>query len=109
MLVFRLEVVECLLSGGIPLSKVDTFRPILEKYGYKLNSSTNFRELIPAVLEKEKVKNELKNEKKAAVISDGTARQGEALAIISSICTRKLQAYTALPTPGSTCKGNEGK
>ena len=50
MRVFRFEIVKCLFSGGIPLSKVDALRPILEKYGDRLTSSTNLSELIPALL-----------------------------------------------------------
>ena len=84
MRLFRFELVECLLSGGISLSKADIHRPLLEKYGHRLTSSSNRSELIPAVLEKEreKIKNELKDIKEASIIFDGTARLGEALAII---------------------------
>ena len=84
MRLFRFELVECLLSGGISLSKADILRPLLEKYGHRLTSSSNRSELIPAVLEKEreKIKNELKDIKEASIMFDGTARLGEALAII---------------------------
>ena len=44
---FRFEIVECVLTGGIPLSKVDVLRPLLEKYGHRLTHSTNLREIIP--------------------------------------------------------------
>jgi hypothetical protein len=54
MRLFRFEIVECLPSAGIPLSKADILRPILEKYGHRLTSSSNLSELIPAVLEKER-------------------------------------------------------
>ena len=61
----------------IPLSKVDILSPLLEKY-------VNLREIVPAVLEKdrEKLLSELESVKEASVIFDGTARMGEALAII---------------------------
>ena len=49
---FRFEIVECVISGGIPLSKVDIVRPLLEKYSHRLTHSANLREIIPAVLEK---------------------------------------------------------
>ena len=60
---FRFEIVECVISGGIPLSKVDILRPLLEKYGHRLTHSANLREIIPAVLEKEREKllSELEN------------------------------------------------
>ena len=81
---FRFEIVEFGLTGGIPLSKVDFLRPLLERYGHRLTHSTNLREIIPAVLEKEKEKlrSELETVKEAGVIFDGTARMGEALAIV---------------------------
>ena len=47
---FRFEIVECVISGGIP--KVDILRPLLEEYGHRLTYSANLREIIPAVLEK---------------------------------------------------------
>ena len=66
----RFEIVECVISGGIPLSKVDILRPLLEKYGHRLTHSANLREIIPAVLEKEREKllSELESVKEASVI-----------------------------------------
>lgn len=84
MQLFRFEVVESFLSSGIPLAKVDALRPMLEKHGHRLTSRSHMNELIPAVLEKEKnkLKEELQGVKEVSVIFDGTARLGEALAII---------------------------
>ena len=84
MHLFRFEVVQSFLSGGIARSKIDTVRPIFEKYGHRLTSVTHLAELIPTVLEKEKetIKNELKGINETSVIFDGTARLGEALAIL---------------------------
>lgn len=81
---YRYELVESALSAGVALSKVDAIRPCLEKYGHRLTSSAHLSEFIPAVLDKEKetLKEELKVTKEASVISDGTARLGEALAIV---------------------------
>ena len=80
---YRYELVESALSGGVALSKVDATRLFLEKYGHRLTSSAHLSELIPAVLDKEKetLKEQLKVTKEASVIFDGTARLGEALAI----------------------------
>ena len=63
---------------------MDILRPLLEKYGHRLTHSANLRDIIPAVLEKEREKllSELESVKEASVIFDGTARMGEALAII---------------------------
>ena len=52
MRLFRFEVVESFLSGGIALAKVDALRPLLEKYGHRLTNRAHLSELIPAVLEK---------------------------------------------------------
>ena len=84
MQIFRFEVVESFLSSGIPLAKLDALRPLLEKHGHRLTSRSHMNELIPAVLEKEKnkLKDELQGVKQVSVIFDGTARLGEALAII---------------------------
>jgi hypothetical protein len=74
MRLFRFEVVESFLSGGIALAKVDALRPLLEKYGHRLTNRAHLSELIPAVLEneKDKLKKELKDVKEASVIFDGS-------------------------------------
>ena len=56
MRLFRFEVVESFLSGGIALAKVDALRPLLEKYGHRLTNRAHLSEPIPAVLEDEKDK-----------------------------------------------------
>ena len=45
---------EPLLLAGIPTSKVDILRPLLEKYRERLTSSSHMNILIPAVFGKEK-------------------------------------------------------
>ena len=102
---FRFEIVECVISGGIPLSKVDILRPLLEKCGHRLTHSANLREIIPAVLEKEREKllSELESVKEASVIFDGTARMGEALAII----VRFVQRLIRLEVLAKALKGDE--
>jgi len=84
MRVFRFEVVEKLLMAGIPISKIDVLRPLFEKYAHSLTTSTHMKDIIPSVLarEQEKVKAELQEVKEVSVIFDGTARLGEALAIV---------------------------
>lgn len=84
MRLFRFEVVEIPLLGGIPISKVDILRPLFERYAQRLTSSSHMNDVIPAVLEKEKekLKGELHNVREASIIFDGTARLGGALAIV---------------------------
>ena len=95
---FRFEVVESFLSGGIALAKVDALRPLLEKYGHRLTNCAHLSELIPAVLEneKDKLKKELKDVKEASVIFDGTARLGEALAVIVRYVQENFQPTQCL-------------
>lgn len=75
MRLFQFEVVETLLLAGIPISKVDILPPSLERYAQRLTSSSHMKDLIQAVLEKEKdkLKAELHNVKEASIILDGTA------------------------------------
>ena len=53
-----------ILKAGVPLSKVDLFRDLLEEYGYALTSSTNVRQLIPFIHQKEfsRIKQEILNQ-----------------------------------------------
>lgn len=84
MRVFRFELVECFLSAGIPISKIDYLRPFLEKHGHRLTASGHLSELILSILdkEKEKVKSELQNVEEVSIIFDGTTRLGEAIAVV---------------------------
>ena len=79
MRVYRFDLVENCLAAGVPLAKVDSLRPFLEKYGHRIRSHSHLSEMIPAVLAKEK--ETLKSELSGAKF-DGSTRLGEALAII---------------------------
>ena len=108
----RYELVESALSGEVALSKVDAMRPFLDKYGHRLTSSAHLNELIPAVLDKEKetLKEELKVAKEASVIFDGTARLGEALAIVVRYIQedfKPTQRLVRLEVLAKTLKGEE--
>ena len=109
---FRFEIVECVISGGIPLSKVDILRPLLEKYGHRLTYSANLPEIITVVLEKEREKllSELEGVKKASVTFDGTARMGEALVAIVRFVQENFiptQRLIRLEVLAKTSKGDE--
>ena len=79
MRLYRYELVETLLKAGIPLLKVDSLRPFLEKYGHRLTSRNHLAEFIPMIRQKEIdfVKSEIAANSAFSVIFDG-----EALAII---------------------------
>ena len=81
--VYRVRVVENFLRAGIPLSKVDSLRGLLEEDGMKLTHSSHLADCIPLLLkqEKEKLRAELE-ETFVSDIFDGTTRSGEVLAIV---------------------------
>ena len=87
---YRQEVVEEFLKAGIPIHKIDTLRPLLEKNGYRLTGSSNLGQYISLIFkqETERVKQELSlpgstdGTRDVSVIFDGRTRQGEAIAII---------------------------
>ena len=86
----RQEVVEEFLKAGIPIHKIDTLRPLLEKNGYRLTGSSNLGQYISLIFkqETERVKQELSlpgsadGTRDVSVIFDRSTRQGEAIAII---------------------------
>ena len=81
--VYRIKVVNVFLRSGVPLSKIQEFRSILEENGLRLSDRRHMADMIPLVLNKEKmrIKEEMSG-KSVSVIFDGTSRLGEALAII---------------------------
>ena len=95
--VYRIiKVVSTFLRTGVPLAKIELFRPILEDTGYRLSGRRGMSDLIPFIHQQEqsKVKEEIEG-MKVGVIFDGTNRLGEAMAIIIcfvdsqwSICQR---------------------
>lgn len=90
--VFRTEVVESFLTGGIPLQKIDHLRRLLEHGRYRLTSSSNMAQLIPVIhrMEMKRLREELcvpgqgepPSTMPLSVIFDGSTRLGEAIAII---------------------------
>ena len=79
--VYRVKVVKTFLQAGVPLSKLNIFRDLLEENGYRLSDRRFMFDLIPFILKEEKLKEELKG-KHLGVVFDGTTRLGEAIAII---------------------------
>eukprot|EP00117_Sycon_ciliatum_P005069 scpid76960/ scgid9165/ len=77
-------VVEAFLKAGIPLSKVDYLRPLLESGYGRLTYSTHMAQLIPFLhcKEEDELKKEISGAPYVAVIFDGTSRLGEALAVV---------------------------
>ena len=59
--VYRVKVVKTFLQAGVPLSKLNIFRDLLEENGYRLSDRRFMFDLIPFILkeEEEKLKEEL--------------------------------------------------
>ena len=72
-----------MLKAGIPLSKLDTLRDLLEENSTRLTDTRQMYDLIPFIFEqeKQKIQSEIKD-KHVSIIFDGTSRLGEVLAII---------------------------
>ena len=81
--VYRVRVVEQFLKCGIPMTKIDKLRPLLEEGSYRLTHSSHLSEYIPVIYadEKKKIKEEIEG-RDVSVIFDGSTRLGEALAIV---------------------------
>ena len=80
---YRVKVVRTLLRAGIPLSKLDTLRDLLEESATRLTDTRHMYELIPFILDQEKaqIQSEIRD-KYISIIYDGTSRLGEVLAVI---------------------------
>ena len=81
--VYRVKVVTTFLKAGVPLSKLDTLRELLEENVYRLSDSTNIYSLIPFIRQQEQasIQKEISG-KNVSVIFDGSTHVCEALAII---------------------------
>ena len=73
-------------KAGVPLSKVNLFRDLLEEHGYALTSLTNFRQLIPFIHQEElsRIKHEILNQP-LSIIFDVTTHVCEAFVVVVSM------------------------
>ena len=74
---------KALLKAGVPLSKSNALRELLEENGYSLTDSSHLRELIPYILSQEisKLKQEINGEH-VSIIFDGTTHVCEAFVLV---------------------------
>uniref|UniRef100_A0A1X7TYF9 HAT C-terminal dimerisation domain-containing protein n=1 Tax=Amphimedon queenslandica TaxID=400682 RepID=A0A1X7TYF9_AMPQE len=81
--VFRVKVAKCFLSAGVPLSKIECFRELLEETGYRLTDRRHMLDYVPFIQEQEisQVKKEIEGAN-VAVIFDGSTHVSEALAVV---------------------------
>ena len=77
--VYRVKVTEP--SSGIPISKLDQFRELLEENGLRLAGRRTMSDSIPFVQQEEqkRVRKEI-DKRKVSIVFDGTTRHGEAMA-----------------------------
>lgn len=78
-----MKVVCTFLKAGVPLSKIELFRDLLEETAFRLTDRRFMMDLIPFILKEEEatIKNEITG-KDLGVIFDGTTRYGEAMVIL---------------------------
>ena len=81
--VYRVKVLTTFLKAGVPISKLDHFRELLQENGVRLAGRRRMSDLILFVQQEEqkRVKEEIKG-RKVSVVFDGASRLGEAMAII---------------------------
>eukprot|EP00733_Pompholyxophrys_punicea_P000954 Pompholyxophrys_punicea_v1_NODE_386_length_2080_cov_2.678519.p1 type:complete len:193 gc:universal NODE_386_length_2080_cov_2.678519:1569-991(-) len=94
---FRIECVTSLLRAGIPLSKLDSIRGVLEQGAWALSSYKNLLELIPFIrdFEIEKLKNEIKG-RHISCFFDGTTDIAEVFAVVLRYCDDNLLCHQRL-------------
>ena len=81
---YRVRVVATFLKSGVPLSKIETFRELLEEKAYRLTDRRNMCDYIhvPFILKEESLIRQEIGNKYLSVTFDGTSRLGEALAVV---------------------------
>lgn len=94
---FRWRVVEACLYAGIPISKVDHLRELLERSGQSLSGSAHLMHFVSKIerFEYDRLVKELNN-RKVCLIYDGTTRHGECTAVIMRWCSDSFEIHQRL-------------
>ena len=81
--VYCVKTLMAFLRAGVPLNKIQHFRPILEEHAYSLGGRRALSDLIPFVLqnERDKLKKEIEG-RDVSIVFDGTTHMGEAMAVV---------------------------
>ena len=95
--VYRIKVVTAFLKAGVPLSKIESFRELLEENAYRLTDRRNMHDYVPFILkdEENRIRQEIDG-KQLSIIFDGTSRLGEALAIVVRFVNDDLSIHQRL-------------
>ena len=87
-MVYRYRALETFLATGTPPSRMDEFRPLLQRSGFALTSASHLTHLIPRVLDREDaLLNFELREQYLCIGFDGTSRLGEAINIAARWCS----------------------
>ena len=81
--VYRVRVLKSFLRAAVSLSKLNSFRDLLEENRYDLSDHRHMSDLVPLVVsqEQEEIKQEILG-RAVSVVFDGTTRLGEIMAIV---------------------------
>ena len=95
--VYRIKVVTAFLKAGVPLSKIESFRELLEENAYRLTDCRNMHDYVPFILkdEENRIRQEIEG-KQLSIIFDGTSCLGEALAIVVRFVNDDLSIHQRL-------------
>ena len=79
----RVYIVTALLKAGVPLSKLDSFRDLLEENAYALSDSSHLRHLVPFILKDEmsSLRHDIDG-RHVAIIFDGSTHVCKAFVIV---------------------------
>ena len=85
--VYRIKVVTAFLKAGVPLSKIESFRELLEENAYRLTDRRNMHDYVPFILkhEENRIRQEIDG-KQLSIIFDGTSRLGGSLGNSGAFC-----------------------
>ena len=81
--VYRIKVVTSFLKAGVPLSKIDCFRDLLEENAFRLSQASNLSQLVPFIHQQEQISVKYQiDQQEISIIFDGTTHVCEALVIL---------------------------
>lgn len=94
---FRLRTVETFLTSGTPLTRLEYFRPLIERAGLSLTHHSHMRAYVPKIEAKEinMLKKEIQGQH-LCVAFDGTTRAGEAINVTGRWCSANFCINTRL-------------
>lgn len=108
--VYRVKVVETFIASGVPLNKLDSFKPLLEENAMRLTDVQHMSDLIPFIhgQEMERIRADIAS-RPVSVTFDGTTRFGEALAIVLRYVTDDFKVQQKLVKAQMLAKSMTGQ